>query len=303
VIPGLRRIPLETANPVPARDPAPGVGTGFSGGIDSFTVLAEHFYQSAPGDLGLTHLSLFNVGSMTGGATGRRHFRRMHSLLAPAAGRIGLPYIPIDSNLDGFYGFAGFVQTHGPRNLSAASLLQSGLGRFYFASTHPFEQLSIRRSHSIAFSDPISMPLLETRQFRPITHGIQYTRAEKTMIVAEIGESHQSLNVCTTLTADGRNCSQCSKCLRTEFTLELTGHLPAYGRVFDLDGYGRTRPAFLDEVASSRDPHLVDIREFARRIGFRLPSAGAGFIRYGLRRVARKAGTIRRRLARPEPQR
>ena len=298
-IPGLHRVPLELADPVPATDAAAGVGTAFSGGIDSFAVLAEHFYRSVPGDLRLTHLSLFNVGAMTGGEPGRRQFRRLHSLLAPAADRIGLPFIPIDSNLDDFYGFTGFVQTHGPRNLSAASLLQGGVGRFYFASTHPFGQVAVRRSHSTAYSDPISMPLLGTRQFRPILHGSQYTRAEKTVIVAEIEESRESLNVCTTLTADGRNCSRCSKCLRTELTLDLSGHLDGYGRVFDLDVYRRARRAYIDEVASSRDPHLVEIRELARRTGVRLPSAGAGLVRHGLRRAARKAGTIRRRLARP----
>ena len=50
------------------------------------------------------------------------------------------------------------------------------------------------------------------------------------MMVERIEESHQSLNVCTTLTADGRNCSRCNKCLRTQLTLDLTGHLEAYSR-------------------------------------------------------------------------
>ena len=298
---GLHRIPLEIANPVPATDPAPGVGTGFSGGVDSFTVLAEHFYQPVADDLRLTHLALFNVGAMTGGEPGRRHFHRVHSLLAPAADRIGLPFIPIDSNLDEFYRFAGFVQTHGPRNLGVASLLQGGLGRFYFASTHPFPEVFVGPSHSTAYSDPISMPLLETRQFRPLFHGSQYTRAEKTLIVAEVEESHQSLHVCTTLTADGRNCSRCNKCLRTELTLDVTGHLKSYGRAFDLDVYRRVRRAYLDEVAWSRDGHLVELREFVERSGLRLPSAGAGYVRHGLRRAARKAGTIRRRIARTVP--
>ena len=303
VIPDLRRVPLEIANPVPAADPAHGIGTGFSGGIDSFTVLAEHFYQPVAADLRLTHLTLFNVGAMTGGDPGRRQFRRVHSLLAPAADRIGLPLITVDSNLDDFYPFTSFRQTHGPRNVSAASLLQGGLGRFYSASGHPYTLASVRRAPDTVFSDPISVPLLTTRHFRTIFHGSQYTRVEKTQIVAEIAESYESLNVCTTLTADGRNCSQCNKCLRTELTLELTGHLDAYGRAFDLDVYRRVRRAYLDEVAWSPDEHLAEIREFARRSGFRLPSAGAGFVRYGLHRAARKAGTIRRRLARPQPQR
>lgn len=298
VIPGLRRVPLEIANPVPAIDPAHGIGTGFSAGIDSFTVLAEHYYQPVAADLRLTHLTLFNVGAMTSGEAGRRRFRRVHSQLAPAADRIGLPLVPVDSNLDDFYAFAGFRQTHGPRNLSAASLLQAGLGRFYFASGYPFTAASVRRAPSTAFSDPISVPLLATRQFRPIVHGSQYTRVDKTLIVAEIPESHESLDVCTTLTADGRNCSRCNKCLRTELTLEIAGRLDEYQRAFDLDVYRRVRRAYFDEAASSRDEYLAEIRDFALQREFPLPSAGAGFVRHCLRRAVRKAQTTRDRLAR-----
>lgn len=297
VIPDLRRVPLDLADPIRASEPALGVGTGFSGGIDSFTVVAEHYLEPVAPDLRLTHLTLFNVGAMTSGDRGRRHFRRVHSLLAPVAERIGLPFIPIDSNLDDFYGFVGFMQSHGPRNLSAAWLLQGGVGRFYFASSDPFPTISVRRSYSTSFSDPLSMPLLTTRQFRPAFHGSEYTRVEKTMIVARVPESHESLNVCTTLTADGRNCSQCNKCLRTELTLDLMGHLDAYGRVFDLGVYRRARRAYIDEVAWSRNPLAGEIRDFAQRIGLRVPPAAAGYVRHGLRRAARKARTIRDRLA------
>lgn len=298
VIPGLSRVPLEIAWPIPAVDPAAGVGTGFSAGIDSFAVLAEHHFQPAPADLRLTHLALFNVGSMTSGEPGRRRFRRVHALLSPAADRIGLPLVPLDSNLDDFYAFTGFRQTHGPRNLSAASLLQGGLGRFYVASGYPFAATSVGRAPSTAYSDAVSIPLLTARQFRPIFHGGQYTRVEKTLMVARIPESHESLNVCTTLTGDGRNCSRCRKCLRTALTLEIAGQLDEYRRVFDLSMYNRSRRAYLDEVASSTDAYSVEIRDLARKTGFPLPSTGAGYARVGLRRMARSAGKIRRRFAR-----
>lgn len=302
VIPGLQRVPVEIADPIPAADSAPGIGTGFSGGIDSFTVLAEHHFNPIARDLRLTHLTLFNVGAMQPGEPGRRHFHRVHSRLAPAAERLGLPFVAVDSNLDDFYRFADFRQTHGPRNLAAALLLQGGLGQFYFASSVPFEAVAVQRSNSTAYSDPISMPLLTTRQFRPVFHGSQYTRVEKTAIVALIPESHESLHVCTTLTADGRNCSECNKCLRTELTLDITGQLDVYERAFDLDVYRAARRAYLDEVAWSRDVYAAEIRALAHRTGFRLPSAGAGFLRYGLRRAARKARTIRRRLVGSRPR-
>jgi hypothetical protein len=140
------------------------------------------------------------------------------------------------------------------------------------------------------------MPLLETRGFRPMFHGSQYTRAEKTRIVAGMLESRESLHVCTTHTASGRNCSRCGKCLRTQLTLDLLGELDAYHRVFDLEVYRRVRPAYLDEVVISREPPLVELREIARNRGFRMPAPPVGFVRHRVRRLARKSDTIRRRL-------
>lgn len=298
VIPRIRRVPLEIGNPVATTVLAPGVGTAFSGGIDSFAVLAEHHFRPVPNDLRLTHMTLFNVGAMRSGEAGRRRFHRVHAMLSPAADRMGLPFIPVDSNLDDFYSSSTFLQTHGPRNLSAASLLQGGVGRFYFAGGYPFAASSVRRAPSTAFSDPIAIPLLTTRGFRPTPHGSQYTRVEKTLIVAEISESRESLHVCTSLTADGRNCSSCNKCLRTELTLEIAGRLDEYHRTFDLATYRTARRAYLDEVVSARDAYSAEIRAFARRSGFGLPSTMAGFFRHNLRRAVRRAGTIRRRIAR-----
>ena len=78
VIPGLTRVPLNIADAIPAMEAASGVGTGFSGGIDSFAVLAEHFFEPVARDLRLTHLTLFNVGAMSGGDARCLHYRRVH---------------------------------------------------------------------------------------------------------------------------------------------------------------------------------------------------------------------------------
>ena len=44
--------------------PAPrAVGTGFSGGIDSFATIYEHHEKPAPEGFKLTHLFFFNVGA------------------------------------------------------------------------------------------------------------------------------------------------------------------------------------------------------------------------------------------------
>src|SRR5690606_21978448 len=49
---------------------AKGVATGFSAGIDSFSVLADHYYHSTSQNYTITHLLFNNVGSHGSGKNG-----------------------------------------------------------------------------------------------------------------------------------------------------------------------------------------------------------------------------------------
>lgn len=296
VIPALTRVALEASGTVPANAPAGGVATGFSAGVDSFAVIAEHRFRPVPQDLRLTHLTFFNVGSHYSGEVGRRRFRSRYELLTPAADQIGLPFIPVDSNLDDFFVFTTYQQTYGPRNISAASLLQGGIGRYYFAGSFSYPHTGVRRSHDTAFADPIALPLLTTRAFRPTSHGNQYTRVEKTLIVADTPASYTSLNVCVTPAPDGSNCSRCEKCLRTELTLEIAGRLAEYRSVFDLDVYDASRAAYLDRVVLSDDEFAAEIREQAHRAGYPLPSIVMAAARSGMDRARRRSRSLAQHL-------
>ena len=299
VIRGLERVGIHAPNSVVAGNPAAGVATGFSAGVDSYTVLAEHYFSTVPKDLRLTHLMFFNVGS-NGSGRGedqRRNFCIRYDRLAPVVEALGLPFVRVDSNLDDFYRFSYYQQTNGPRNIAAASLLQGGLGRYYFASSFPYAHVRIQRMHDTAFSDPISLPLLATRHFRPVSHGDQYTRVEKTLIVADLPASHGSLDVCLSpWPAGGRNCSRCFKCLRTELTLEIAGRLEQYREVFDLDVYRRYRADFLYEVVTSHDEFMIEIRDQARSAGFSLPGVRIAQARRLARKVDQKVHSLERRV-------
>ena len=296
VIPALTRVPVEAPGTVPASAPASGVATGFSAGVDSYAVIAEHRFRPVPEDLRLTHLTFFNVGSHYSGESGRLRFRRRYELLAPTADEIGLPFIPVDSNLDDFFAFSTYQQTYGPRNISAASLLQGGIGRYYFAGSFAYAHTGVRRSHDTAFADPIALPLLTTRAFRPTSHGNQYTRVEKTLIVADTPASYTSLNVCVAPASDGTNCSKCPKCLRTELTLEIAGRLAEYRTVFDLDVYAASRSAYLDRVVLSDDEFAAEIREQALRAGYPMPRVFTAAARSSLERARRRSRSLAHRV-------
>jgi hypothetical protein len=218
-----------------------GVATGFSGGIDSFCVLADHFFGSVPKSYKITHLFFNNVGSH--GAGGRRLFWDRYNRLMPAAKELGLPFIAIDSNISEILPVS-FRKSHTIRNISAVLLFQKLIRRFYYASAYKYEDCFVGETYGIAYSDPMSVHLLSTETTECISSGCQYSRVEKTMRVAKVQLSHKYLNVCINTTGS-ENCSTCWKCARTLVTLEVIGELDKYKEAFDMEKYWRNRNKYI----------------------------------------------------------
>lgn len=255
--------------------PASGVATGFSGGVDSFSTLADHYFSNIPDSLRISHLLFNNVGSH--GLGGERLFRQRYERLIPVAEKLNLPFIPVNSNLDSFNEY-GFELNEPPRNASVPLLLQQGIGRFLHSSAYPYPEVGVHSGslHAATHADPITLPLLSTSRVRMFPAGVRYTRSEKTMQIAELPLTHTSLDVCVSLGRSDSgppNCSACWKCLRTLLTLEIGGVLDRYEAVFDLDIYRRRREWYMASVLASRDSLSRDILAFARARGFSFPSS------------------------------
>lgn len=164
---------------------ASGVAIGFSGGIDSYCALADHYYSDIPERFKITHLLFNNVGSH--GTDGERLFRKRFERLAPSAERIGLPLLMINSNLDSFMPKnLGFQKTHTMRNASVAHLLQGGIGRYMYTSTYKYSDMFIGPTYDTAYSDLATLPLLSTDTLDAFSVGSEYSRVQKTLRVAEL---------------------------------------------------------------------------------------------------------------------
>ena len=271
VIPSLRAVGIYPGELRSNTQRACGVATGFSGGIDSYCVLADHHYSDA--GFKLTHLLFNNVGSHGRGKKGAVLFQERHARAARVAERMGLPLVKLDSNTDAFYTDAiGFEQTHTPRNAAVALLLQGGLGRYLYASGHGYADTFVGEAKSTAYSDAVALPLLSTDVLDAVSAGAHYTRVEKTLRVAEVADSHDSLDVCMNPHRAG-NCSACAKCLRTLLTLDIAGLLDRYSGVFDLAAYRRRRSYFIGTVLRSREPLLIEIAKFAKQRQFAVPTS------------------------------
>jgi len=251
---------------------ASGIATGFSGGIDSFCVLADNYYMAAADGSKITHLLFNNVGSHAD--AGEVLFQKRFKRLMPIAQKIGLPLIAINSNMVEFYGTGvGFQQTHTMRNASVALLLQKGIRRHLYASAYSYGDIFVGPAEDMAVSDPVILPLLGTENLDLISVGSEYSRVAKTLRVAEIADSYRSLDVCVSCDYTGpfTNCSKCFKCLRTLATMDIAGIQDRYSGVFDLTTYKSYRNVYFAEMLASRDPFEKEIAYFAKQKGYTFP--------------------------------
>ena len=275
IIPWLRQIKIYPEDVCRGQaNRAPGVATGFSGGIDSYFVLANHYYSNILEGFKVTHL-LFNSVGQHGGID--RFFRERAKRLVAAAELIGLPFLIINSNLNSFYDKRlDFQLTHTLCNASVALLLQGGIGRYMYSSTYNISDVFVGPSYDIAYSDPITLPLLSTENLDAFSVGSEHTRVEKTLRVTEVPDSYETLDVCTNRhnTSGYTNCGTCWKCLRTLATLEIAGYLEYYSKSFDLNAYKSRRDRYFRAMFGRHeldDPFQREIVEFAKECNYSIP--------------------------------
>lgn len=309
VRPELSMVDIEVRHPLATEDGGSGVATGYSAGIDSYATLARHHYSAdVPEALRVTHLLYNNVGSHGHGEGGRSLYRHRLELLRLNATSTGLPLIDVDSNLDDFYlaQRVGFQQSHTMRNAAVVHLLSSGIHRYLYASSMPFDVVTVSAKYDLSFADPILLPLLSSGSVTLQSSGSDMDRATKTALVAEIPDTYASLDVCVDST-DGTNCSECWKCLRTILTLELLGVLDRYGGVFTTPRNPRWREDFVVYLLTLKGPtarNLVDLydervgipfslrmRALSRAVGTSTGRFAGRVTRYARRRIS---GTFER---------
>lgn len=226
------------------------VGTGFSGGIDSFATICEHLEKPAPDGFRLSHLFFFNVGAHgIPKAPGdlekiERQFRARYEKLKAFPSETGLPFVPVNSNIHQFHPW-GHLEVATFATISAVMFLQKGVRRYYLASSgHTYRQLwqflgNGGRPDAIERVNMLILPWLSTESLDLVDDGNMLDRSQKTALVADYEPATRYLNVCYGHDTLDTNCSVCGKCRRTLLTLEILGKLDAFGKVFDVDRYRR----------------------------------------------------------------
>jgi hypothetical protein len=250
------------------------VGTGFSGGVDSFYTISRHLLDNdIPSKYKVSHLVFSNVGGHQPVGENEKSqdlFESRYEILKSFPHDIGLDYIKINSNLSDIVKM-DFYKSFQPSYLSSPLLLQKLFGKYYIASGVSYKDFHVCNVTDIAYTDSMAVHLLSTESLDIISSGGEVSRIEKTRAITSSGIAKHRLNVCQTPHDDGKNCSTCVKCTRTLMTLELLGCTDQYSDVFDLKRWRSVRNMYIiDKILRKSDDALInEIKDYAKIIKYK----------------------------------
>lgn len=203
-----------------------GVGTTFSGGVDSLFTLWEHMppYQTIR-DYQISH-AIFIMGFDIR-YKDRSKYLHFLSKYQQALHEINIELLPLETNLVSLI-VPRMIYAHfyGPVLAGSAHLFGGILKRFIIPSSRDYFQLREWTSSS----DPLSDPLLSSNTLDIIHHGATHSRIEKIAAISNWEFAQGNLRVCFSRNADQDflNCSRCEKCTRTMIPLYALGKMEAF---------------------------------------------------------------------------
>ena len=220
----LRSHPLTPQTP-------PRAGFLFSGGIDSLATLRANHLSFPPDHPGYIRDGIFIHGFNFGryeDAEQVEAFKDLEARLQAFSQQIGLNLISVRTNLR-------HLDNDNP--IWAHELQGAALSAVAHTLARRLTDVSIGSTYEISIMQPKgSHPLLDPNyssfNLRMHHSGLEYSRLEKTKLVADWDTALHQLRVCdktnalqTKLETEMQNCCECEKCVRTMTTLVALGKL------------------------------------------------------------------------------
>ncbi|MCJ7703792.1 MAG: hypothetical protein MUO62_19610 [Anaerolineales bacterium] len=203
-----------------------GVGSAFSGGVDSLFTLWEHLPQNQPiPEFQVTH-GLFIMGFDIRYAD-KDKYKQVFLRYQRALDQIQVGLVPLETNLvSAIIPRMTYSHFYGPILAGSAHLFAGLWKRFIIPSSRDYKQLRVWTSSS----DPLSDPLLSADTLEILHHGATHRRVEKIQEISEWKFAQDHLRVCFKKEYDtqGLNCSRCEKCTRTMVPIYALGKMEAF---------------------------------------------------------------------------
>lgn len=258
------------------------VGTGFSGGVDSFSTLTDWFFNTDDTDYKIDTLFFFHVGqygNIKNPKTQERAEKRFR-LTSDFAKAIGVGAVMMNTNLFDFY-LPNWEYDAGVLcRICSVLVFQRALKRYYISNDVTYGEAMLSSSLKVGMAvhtDPYIMPMLSPEGLEIVCEGAQHKRTEKTANIADNPLAQKYLNVCVNTSdnlVEAHNCGYCGKCMRTQMALESIDALDKFSAVFDKRIY--KHHAFLYKCRQvlryNKDAFAKDNIDFARSHGKRVPS-------------------------------
>lgn len=270
------------------------VGTGFSGGIDSFTTIYDRYENEKDPEYRINTLFFFNIGqngNINDPNTAIRAKAR-YEFSKKFADSVNLPYLYLDSNMFDFYK-PHWEYDAGPLCRVAAILSFQRVCSIYYLSSsyHYLQQKDFPDYHTFdSFGDSFIYYWLSTDNTRIILDGGIYTRPEKTEHIKDYAPIRKYLNVCVKTDEsyiDTKNCSICHKCQRTLIALDSLGIMDEFREVFDIDLYKRNSKKFIAQqrLSYKSDPFVRENLIYAKKNGIKIPGFFSAYTRTLAQRI------------------
>lgn len=203
-----------------------GVGTTFSGGVDSLFTLWKHLPQNQPiPGHQVTHAVFIKGFDIL--PSEDPHYQFLLEKFKPAAAEIGVELIPLETNLLSIiHKRLPSPNFYGPIIIGTGQVFGAGFGKFIIPSSWDHKQLQ-KKAYS---SDPLIDPFLSTDTLEVIHHGATHARIDKVEAIADWEIARKVLWVCEIhkFTQDTWNCSRCEKCVRAMIPLYALGKMDKF---------------------------------------------------------------------------
>ena len=181
------------------------VGTGFSGGVDSFSTLYDHYFTTDDPDYKIDTLFFFHIGQYGDvklPETWERAKNRF-SITENFAKEVNMNTCFMSTNLFDFYLPKWEFDAGVLCRIASVLVFQRVLKRYYICNDYSYGEMidlgEVYRSGHMDLADmsnPYIMPLLSPEGLEIVCDGMQYTRGDKIEKIADDPLVAKFLNVC-----------------------------------------------------------------------------------------------------------
>lgn len=244
------------------------VGTGNSGGVDSFYTMLKYNKENF-GNMGLTHVIFNNISTNDVDETRIRSLFQSDMVEKEAVTKqLGYEFIGLYTNLYAFYKQPGiFNHYFALQYASAIYALKKLFGVFYFSSTFQVNMFSIdpKKIVSSARFDIFSLDCVSSKYLKFYSAGLEVERLGKMEYIVDNEIVQKHMQVCAIEQSFGGyekniklNCGHCHKCGRTIAIYYAWGVLDKYEDSIDQSYFKCNKNKFIGRALAA------DQKSFAR---------------------------------------